>query len=244
MLQALDALTGLAVAGEEARREGRYVCPECRRLVGLRLGARKVPHFAHFSRTLCALAKPESPRHRALKWLCKKFFAPHSVEWEVPVGSRRVDAQVDGRFVIECQVSPLGIAEWQARTENHNRAGYPVLWLWDVKRLCRKNTLEEALVLERNARAVWTAPEIRLCHAESRDLLFVADKHQILPCRLQPLSPGEQAAAKSRCRVPDDLYRPEALRKMTFYPGFDKNARFHFASRTKKLRLVRFGLTE
>ncbi len=27
MLQALDAMTGLTVAGEEARRDGRYLCP-------------------------------------------------------------------------------------------------------------------------------------------------------------------------------------------------------------------------
>src|SRR5438445_1775394 len=158
MLQALDATTGMAVAADEAPRHARYVCPECGKLVGLRLGAKKAPHFAHFSRTLCALAKPESQRHQALKRLCKSFFAPLPVVWEVPLGERRVDAMVGGLFVVECQASALGIEQWQGRTENHNRLGFPVLWLWDVKRLCRKNTLDEALVLERNQRAVWAAP--------------------------------------------------------------------------------------
>jgi hypothetical protein len=242
MLQAIDALTGFSVAGEEARRDGRYMCAACGKLVGLRSGASKVPHFAHFSRTLCSLAKPEGPRHQALKRLCKEFFAPLPVVWEVPVGERRVDAMVDGRFVVECQASPLGCQEWQARTENHNRLGFPVLWLWDVKRLCRKNTLNEALVLERNGRAVWTAPEMRLCHDESRDLLFVADKHAIVGCRLTSLSDAEQAAAKKIGRAwPDAFFWPRALRKLTFFQVFDKNARFHFASRSKNLRLVRFG---
>jgi hypothetical protein len=241
MLQAVDAQTGQPVAAEEARRDGRYVCPECGKLVGPRLGARKVPHFAHFSRTLCALARPEGPRHQALKWLCKKFFAPLPVVWEVPLGQRRADAMVGGLFVVECQTSPLSALEWQARTENHNHLGFPVLWVWDVKRLCRKNTLGEALLLEKRRRFVWTAPEIRLCHDESRELLFVADKHAIVACRLTPLSSREQAAAKNIGRWPDALFQPRALRKLTFFPDFDRNARFHFGSRAKELRLVRLG---
>src|ERR1700730_12390837 len=107
MLQALDAVTNLAVAAGEARRDGRYVCPECGKLVGLRSGASKVPHFAHFSRTLCALAKPQSPRHQALKCRRQGFFAPLPVVWDVPLGERRVAAMVGGLFVVECQASPL-----------------------------------------------------------------------------------------------------------------------------------------
>jgi competence protein CoiA len=171
MLQALDAQTGQPVAAEDSRRDGRYVCPGCGKLVGPRLSARKVPHFAHFSRTLCALARPEGPRHQAIKWLCKKFFAPVPVIWEVPLGERRTDALVDGLFVVECQTSPLNALEWKMRTENYNRLGFSVLWVWDVKRLCRKNTLEEALLLEKSQRLVWVAPEIRRCHDESRELL-------------------------------------------------------------------------
>jgi competence CoiA-like predicted nuclease len=242
MLQAIEAQSGMVVAAEEAQREARHVCPECGRLVGLRLGMRKVPHFAHYSSTLCTLAKPESPRHRALKWLCKKFFAPLPVVWEVPLGARRADALVGGLFVVECQVSPLAVQEWQARTESHNRLGFPVLWLWDVRRLCRKNSLAEAFALERYRRAVWTAPEIRLCHDESRDTLFVGDKHTIIPCRLSTLTSAEQAAAKNTGKSwPTAFFQPQALRHMTFFRDFDKNARFHFASRTEKLRLVRLG---
>jgi competence protein CoiA-like protein len=242
MLQALDAQTGLVTIAEEARRDGRYLCPECNKLVGLRLPTRKIPHFAHYSTTACANAKPESERHQALKWLCKKFFAPFPVVWEVPLGERRVDALVAGLFAVECQVSPLSPLEWQARTENHNRHGSPVLWIWDIKRVCRKNTLEEAFVLEKNQRPVWTPPEIRLCHEESRELVFVADKHDIIPCRLGPLSRAEQAAAKKFGRGwPDAFFLPDALRKLAFFPEFDKNARFHFASRSKKLRLVGMG---
>jgi competence protein CoiA len=142
MLQALDAQTGQVTTAEEARRDGRYLCPECNKLVGLRLPRRKIPHFAHYSTTLCANAKPESERHQALKWLCKKFFAPLPVVWEVPLGERRVDAMVAGLFAVECQVSPLSPVAWQARTVSHNRLGFPVLWIWDVKRVCRKNTFE------------------------------------------------------------------------------------------------------
>jgi len=241
MLQAFDVVTNLAVAADEAKRDGRYVCPGCQALVGLRHGARRVPHFAHYSRTLCQLAEPESPRHRALKYMCKRFFAPQTVEWEVAVGERRVDALVDAKFVIECQASALSVLEWQARTANHNCHGYPVLWLWDVKRLCRKNTLAEARVLAASGRPVWVAPELRLCHDESRDVLWVADKHEMLPCRLVPLTARELAAAK-RHRLTAAIFWPQALRKIVLYSALDKNARFHFASRTKSLRLVRFAM--
>ncbi len=217
------------------------MCPECSALVALRAGSHKVPHFAHFSRRLCSLAEPESPRHRALKWLCKKYFAPLPVEWEVRLGKRRVDAFVNRQFVVECQASPLAWREWQARTADHNRHGYPVLWLWDVKRLCGKNTLTEALELEGKGRAVWAAPEIRLCHEESHDHLYVADKHDIMPCRLSPLSGVELESATARGGWTDAVFWPQSLRRMTFFPDCDKNERFHFASRSKQFRLVRLG---
>ncbi|MCI0637624.1 MAG: hypothetical protein L0Y72_08215 [Gemmataceae bacterium] len=241
MLQALDAQTATIVTGAAAQRTGRYLCPECGALVALRVGSRKTPHFAHFSRRLCWLAEPESPRHRALKWLCKKFFAPLPVEWEVRLGNRRVDVFVNRQFVVECQASPLAWREWQAPTADHNRHGYPVLWLWDVKRLCGKNTLAEAMELEGKGRAVWAAPEIRLCHEESRDYLCVADKHDILPCRLTPLSAVELETAKSRGGWADAVFWPQSLRRMTFFTDCDKNVRFHFASRSKQYSLVRLG---
>src|SRR5687767_4137249 len=106
MMQAVDVETGAMVAGHEARRGGRFLCPECKTMVGLRSGLRKVPHFAHFSTTRCALAEPESPRHRALKWLCKPLFAPLTVAWETVLGERRADVLVGERFVVECQASP------------------------------------------------------------------------------------------------------------------------------------------
>jgi hypothetical protein len=239
MMQALDAVTGLTVAGAEARRDGRFLCPECQALVGLRLGPKKVPHFAHYSATRCALAAPESPRHRALKWLCREFFAPLPVVWEVVVGDRRVDALVNEQFVVECQASPMTAVEWQARSENHNRHGYPVLWLWDVKRLCRKNTLAEALILERNGRSVLAPPEIRFCHEEC-GVIFVGDKHESLPCTLTELSTAEQTAAR-RTGSPAALYWPDSLRRLSFLADFDKSARSHFAGRSGKLRVVRLG---
>ena len=240
MMQAIDAATGLTIAGAEARRGGRYCCPECSALVGLRAGPRKIAHFAHCSPTHCTLAAPESPRHRALKQLCKSYFAPMQVDWEIAVGDRRVDAMVDARFVIECQSSPMTFEEWHARTEHHNSHGFPVLWLWDVKRVCRKNTLAEALVVERSRRCLPIPKEIRSCHDESHDRLLVADKHDICPCQLATLTDNELAAAK-QAGSPAALYWPHALRRLTFFPDFDRYDRAHFPSRSGKLRLVRVG---
>lgn len=240
MMQAVDVETGVMVAGEEARRDGRYLCPECKAIVGLRSGLRKVAHFAHCSTTRCALAEPESPRHRMLKWLCKKLFAPWTVTWETPLGERRADALVGALFVVECQASPLAAAEWHARTEHYNRLGYPVLWLWDVKRLCRKNTLAEAMVLERHRRCVLVPPEIRCCHEECGGTIFVADKHDVLPCRLTAPSASELAAAK-KSGSPAAFFWPHALRRLTFASDYDRTARSHFAGRSGQLRFVRLG---
>lgn len=41
MMQAIDVETGVMVAGDEARRDGRYLCPECKTVVGLRAGLRR-----------------------------------------------------------------------------------------------------------------------------------------------------------------------------------------------------------
>ncbi|MCI0682373.1 MAG: hypothetical protein L0Y71_09730 [Gemmataceae bacterium] len=239
MMQAVDIETGRMITGDEARRAGRYLCPECRAIVGLRSGLRKIAHFAHFSTTRCALSAPESPRHRALKWLCRKLFAPLPVVWEAPLGERRVDALVNGQFAVECQASPLAAQEWRERTRHHWRLGYPVLWLWDVKRLCRRNTLAEALVLERNGRCVLAPPEIRLCHEESGGVIFVADKHEVLPCRLSaPESTGPAAATYGALAT---FLRRGALKCLNFDGDFDGQARSHFPGRSREFRLVRLG---
>lgn len=210
MLTAIDVETGLAVVSEEARRERRYLCPECRTLVGLRAGKLKAPYFAHYERR-CRLSVPESPRHMALKLLCRHAFAPLQVEFEVIVGERRADVLVNRSFVVECQASALSVEEWRRRTRDHNRAGFPVLWLWDIRRLCGKNTLAEAQLLEDRGKAVWVPGEVRACQAECGGVIVTGDKHGLAACTCVPLAEGDLRQLRD---APATLLRLDGWRRL------------------------------
>jgi hypothetical protein len=60
-----------------------------------------------------------------------------SVDYEVKlIPNRRADLVIDGKIVVECQVSPISDKDWWQRTADYTAAGYPVIWIWNHARLC------------------------------------------------------------------------------------------------------------
>lgn len=178
MLVAIAAEGFRRTARIVTREDGPFECPECSSEVILKAGRIIVPHFAHRAQAACTWGEGESERHMLMKHYLQIWFP--KVELEVRLGEmRRADAVITtakgNRFVIECQASPISVAEWVERNSDYNDIGLPVAWLWDLSRfnLTRGKDKECAV-----------PAEIRECAAQWRDdvsrdhYVYVFDTHR------------------------------------------------------------------
>lgn len=184
MLVALDR--GERLLADHARRGAQYHCPGCGAPVVLKAGEIVVHHFAHEPGSLCGYGTGESGRHMRMKHNLLLWFDGVELECCVVKG-HRADAVVTtpkgNRFVVECQVSPISTYEWRRRTSDYNRAGFPVLWLWDMDRInFTQGRMGEASV----------PAELRECHDEYGSHIYAVDHQQkLLELRMEPVYRGE-----------------------------------------------------
>jgi competence CoiA-like predicted nuclease len=177
--------SGERVHAWDASQAMHCVCPECRTSVVWKHGRIVVPHFAHRPESGCAYGVGESERHHEMKWQVGQLFDSWFVQYEVPFApERRADLVVFETWVIECQASPLSVAEWEARTAFYNRIGSPVLWVWDWDRL-REVDPDEFRI----------PAEIRYCHQKNYGTVYVLDNNGELT--------AAHFASVSRTRVND-----------------------------------------
>lgn len=114
--------------------EGTFLCPECKEPVYIKVGRIVTSHFAHYAGSACTYGEGESERHVRMKQAIADLFG--DAEMEVPfLPDRRADVVVTrasgGRFVVECQASPIAAEEVYERTVDYSTLGYPVMWVWD-----------------------------------------------------------------------------------------------------------------
>lgn len=64
MLVAVDS-HGTRRVASPSRREGDYTCPDCKQPVVMRVGERRLPHFAHRAGKKCAEARAAERRRRS-----------------------------------------------------------------------------------------------------------------------------------------------------------------------------------
>ena len=178
MLVAVNRSWERVEASAASKEEEACLCPACGSILVLKRGALKVPHFAHQPRANCWLASEgESQRHLQMK-LQMKAMLP-SAELEVICNpGHRADLLV-GKFVIECQASPISILEWRKRIEDYNAMDYAVLWVWDLARVVGKKnenkSSKELTEWDENPEIVeYRIPaEIRECHRCSFGKVYV-----------------------------------------------------------------------
>jgi len=124
MLSAIRALDGQTVHAYFLSKSGdQFVCPECSEQVVLKMGNRRVNHFAHAVPLTCKFALGESDAHRECKLeIYRALRATPGVsnvglEQPLPFGRPDVCARIKGVPVaIEVQISSLSIETIQKRT--------------------------------------------------------------------------------------------------------------------------------
>lgn len=200
---------GQRIEAKTANRHSVFYCPLCRCQVMLKQGAVKCAHFAHHPDSLCALSTGESARHREMKFQISSLFKDCTLERDDIVNGRRADV-LTGRLVIECQISSISIGEWEQRTADYNRAGYSVLWVWDLARVAGagENDLDgidptsEYRVKE----------EVRHAHKLCYGRLYVLDrKGQLAGCHLASAGPRYNESGPD---WPDTIRYPKTLKHL------------------------------
>lgn len=135
MLYALDDNKN-RVDAYDANKDDTYYCPICGGEVRPKQGEFNSWHFAHIVSCKDVWSYDMSEWHR--EWQEK-----YPVEnREVVITSKGVSHRADvvlGKYVIEFQHSPLSALEFMERNRFYTRAGYKIVWLFDVRHLFQNN---------------------------------------------------------------------------------------------------------
>jgi hypothetical protein len=140
MLTAL--LNGQRVKAADRIRSAAYICPgsNCGAAVILKIGTRRIPHFAHHPGSSCNLAA-ESIGHMTAKLDISAEYKSRGYEAEVevpvpsPLEDRRADILITSprnrlvRYAIEIQDSLIGEIELWQRTRSYSAAYTRPVWI-------------------------------------------------------------------------------------------------------------------
>ncbi|MFF2876318.1 competence protein CoiA [Gottfriedia sp. NPDC057991] len=127
------------------KQNGPYFCPICKNQVRLKIGVKKVTHFAHIDLTECENEKKESIDHYKGKFALYQFFKKFNVNVEVekflPKLNQRPDLFIRLNTIqicVEYQCSVIPLEKMIKRTNSFKQSGMKVLWILNDKLLNQK----------------------------------------------------------------------------------------------------------
>ncbi|RSK26487.1 hypothetical protein EJF36_06215 [Bacillus sp. HMF5848] len=127
---------------ERLRNNDSFFCPDCKSPVMLKLGERKIHHFAHYQSANCSIGhEPETADHMAGKkllydWLCQQKLNPQ-VEHYISSIKQRADVFVEWKgwkIAFEYQCSTISPSLLNSRTTSYVQAGYTPVWILSHKK--------------------------------------------------------------------------------------------------------------
>lgn len=130
-LYALDADEQLRSA-RSAFKQSDYYCLECRRVVRLRGGPYRQPHFYHLDPAPFCRQHQKGPIHLQLQSYFVNLLPPGdcSLEYRFPSINRIADvAWLSQKIVFEIQYSPILAEEVLARNRDYQKVGWTVVWI-------------------------------------------------------------------------------------------------------------------
>lgn len=171
MFRALDE-TGNVISAFRASRFGNFTCPDCNEKVIFKPCIEIHSHFAHKPESKCPFSRSspsgESARHEQMKDQMQDMYKSVKILREPRniIPNRRPDLLVtlndNKSFVIECQASNTTQETLIAKTQDWNKFGYPVLWIWDKK-----------LITQGINSVIITTKEVAYCHFVSFGKIYL-----------------------------------------------------------------------
>lgn len=132
MLIAVDKKQQTVKAYEAIDQKQEFFCPNCKEIVFLKKGGKKIPHFAHYSSTRCqSFSEGETEEHL----LAKKLVADWNYKKEccleayLPKLRQRPDILFENQLAIEIQCSPIKFQSFLQRTTNYLLHQYQPWWI-------------------------------------------------------------------------------------------------------------------
>lgn len=129
----------------EARKSETFFCPGCKGPVTLKLGEKRIPHFAHINVATCpSFSERESEYHlkgklQLFNWL-KPQFPTVELEPYLPKLKQRPDILLtiqNQKFAIEYQCSSISEKLFINRSSSYLRNGYTPIWILGATHLNR-----------------------------------------------------------------------------------------------------------
>lgn len=126
---------------DDSAEEKAYFCPLCNGRVIMKKGKFKAHHFAHKSNKDCDewssdMSEWHSNWQKQFPVECRECVIEHNGV------KHRADVKI-GDTIIEFQHSPISNEEFNARNEFYLRAGYVVIWLFDLREQYYKQLIKE-----------------------------------------------------------------------------------------------------
>ncbi|MBP2241180.1 competence CoiA-like predicted nuclease [Cytobacillus eiseniae] len=155
---------------EKLRRKESFYCPECGEQVILKIGTKKITHFAHKKGSVCTESyERESEYHlkgkiRLYEWLKLQGVSPILEPYFKEIAQRPdISFQYRNRqYAIEYQCSVIPEELFIKRSNNYIQAGIVPIWLMAGKSIQRKGNHKASLssfdflFLSKSARQKWT----------------------------------------------------------------------------------------
>ncbi|TYS46239.1 competence protein CoiA [Bacillus infantis] len=126
-------------------KEGSFLCPVCREKVMLKVGIRKIPHFAHFKEHSCeASFESESEYHMKGKLDIYRWLMANHVHARLETYIKSIKQRPDicfvyagKKFAVEFQCSPIPESLFASRTRAYREAGFTPIWILGGKEIRR-----------------------------------------------------------------------------------------------------------
>lgn len=130
------------------RNKETFYCPGCKAKVILKLGTKRIFHFAHLRGSECVYqVEPESEYHLSGKWQLYKWLQKQQLDPILEPYEEKIKQRPDILFhyknktyVIEFQCSPINEQLFSKRTRQYLENGYIPIWILGAKQLNRKST--------------------------------------------------------------------------------------------------------
>jgi competence protein CoiA len=126
-------------------KEGSFQCPVCREKVVLKVGNRKIPHFAHHKELSCeASFENESEYHMKGKLDIYRWLMANNVHARLETYIKSIKQRPDvcfvyggKKFAVEFQCSPISETLFASRTRAYKEAGFTPIWILGGKEIRR-----------------------------------------------------------------------------------------------------------